>query len=323
MASLANGLLLPASPRLFLSPRPVITELLSSASRPRYFASSSILRSAAPHTRSAKPQSSLTKGLAPPAATTTRQPTGYAVVKNLATKPTPTILYESGSQFWFYFGCWTSGLSILAWTGLTGPQIVFQPEGVPQFVGWVYGISYALLGSMGFYILSKTPSIVRTIRVLPARAAQANATPRPAPASARQVRQETAPQLQMEVTVNRVLPFIQPKVITTTLDKVSLTSRFSLPDEYVPELKRQEQQRNEEEKRKKLREFDMNHLLTMPFRRLARAFVAMFRGVRAAWTDMGYGVMVVDGKSYKVNVVKGFAHDGFRTLERIVPVKAK
>lgn len=127
----------------------------------------------------------------------------------------------------------------------------------------------------------------------------------------------------MEVTVNRVLPFIQPKVITTTLDKVSLTSRFSLPDEYVPELKRQEQQRNEEEKRKKLREFDMNHLLTMPFRRLARAFVAMFRGVRAAWTDMGYGVMVVDGKSYKVNVVKGFAHDGFRTLERIVPVKAK
>lgn len=127
----------------------------------------------------------------------------------------------------------------------------------------------------------------------------------------------------MEVTVNRVLPFIQPKVVTTSLDKVHLASRFSLPDEYVPELRRQEQLRNEERKKKELKKFDMDHLLTMPFRRLGRAFASMFRGVRAAWTDMGYGVIVVDGKSYKVNVVKGFAHDGFRTLERIVPVKEK
>jgi len=49
----------------------------------------------------------------------------------------------------------------------------------------------------------------------------------------------------------------------------------------------------------------------------------MFRGVRAAWTDMGFGVITVDGKDYKVDVTKGFAHDGFRTLERIVTVGPK
>ena len=45
-----------------------------------------------------------------------------------------------------------------------------------------------------------------------------------------------------------------------------------------------------------------------------------FAGVRSAWTDMGFGVIKVDGKDYKVDVTKGFAHDGFRTLERVVTI---
>ncbi|VUC20641.1 unnamed protein product, partial [Clonostachys rosea] len=93
--------------------------------------------------------------------------------------------------------------------------------------------------------------------------------------------------------------------------------------EYVPELKRKELARKAEEEQVALRRFDMEHLLTMPFRRMGRALKGLFRGVRSAWTDMGWGVMTVDGKNYKVNVEKGFAHDGFRTLERIVPIDPK
>jgi hypothetical protein len=36
---------------------------------------------------------------------------------------------------------------------------------------------------------------------------------------------------------------------------------------------------------------------------------------------MGYGMIKVDGKQYKVDVTKGFAHDGFRTLEKLVDIK--
>lgn len=167
-----------------------------------------------------------------------------------------------------------------------------------------------LLGSMGFYLITKTPNIVGAIRVIPAKLAAGTGAAAAGPAP-----------LQMEVTVKRMLPFMQPKVLTTNLENVTLKSRFSLPDEYVPELRRLEAQRAEDARRSALREFDMNHLLTMPFRQLGRVFSNMFSGVKSAWTDMGYGIIEVDGKKYKVDVTKGFAHDGFRTLEKLVIIK--
>ncbi|TQV99952.1 hypothetical protein V2A60_005369 [Cordyceps javanica] len=262
-------------------------------------------------------------------------PTRYAFIKSLGSKTTPTILYESPSHFWFYFGCWTSGISILAWTALTGPTVVRQPEGTPSWVGYVFGAAYVLLGAMAFYLLSKTPNVVRSIRLLPAAASIAPApTPAAAAASAAaRIAQPVAAAAattaattampQLEVTVNRMVPILNPKVLVTSLDNVALKSRFSLPDEYVPELKRLEQQRAEEEARTKQRKFDMQHLLTMPFRHIGRAFSGFFRGVRAAWTDMGFATIKVGDKEFKVDVTKGFAHEGFKTLERLVSVGYK
>ncbi|KGQ12545.1 hypothetical protein BBAD15_g1708 [Beauveria bassiana D1-5] len=232
-------------------------------------------------------------------------PTRYAFIKSLGSKTTPTILYESPSHFWFYFGCWSSGISILAWTVLTGPTVVQQPQGIPSWVGYVFGAAYVLLGSMAFYLISKTPNVAAAVAAAarPVTAAGA-ATVMP----------------QLEVTVNRMMPILSPKIIVTNLDNVALKSRFSLPDEYVPELKRQEQERAVEEARAKQRKFDMQHLLTMPFRHISRAFSGFFRGVRAAWTDMGFATIKVGDKEFKVDVTNGFAHEGFRTLERLVPV---
>ncbi|KAG6003980.1 hypothetical protein E4U21_001560 [Claviceps maximensis] len=247
----------------------------------------------------------------------------YAFIKSLTSKQTPTILYEGPSHFWFYFGCWSSGIAILGWTALTGPTVIRQPEGIPQWVGVVFGASYMLLAAMGFYIISKTPNIVSTIRVLPPTAGGRSITPTASTAAASTfatAAPAAATQPQLEVTVKRMVPFLQPKIITTSLDNVSLKCRFSLPDKYVPELKRIELKYQQEQQRKALHKFDMQHLLTMPFRRLGRAFVNMFRGVRAAWTDMGFGAIKVDGKYYKVDVTQGFAHDGFRTLEQLVHV---
>jgi hypothetical protein len=234
----------------------------------------------------------------------------YAFIKNLANKPTPTTLYEGPSHFWFYFGCWTSGISILIWTATTAPTAVKQPEGVPQWVGVVFGASYVLLGSMGFYLIAKTPNIIHSIRFLPQSAGQAAKSGSATGAGPR-----------MEVTVKRMLPFLRPKVIVANLENVSLKSRLSLPEAYVPHLRRLERQQAEEARRKELWKFDKEHLLTMPFRRLGRAFVDLFQGVRAAWTDMGMGHINVKGKQYKLDVTKGFAHDGFRTLERLVPIE--
>lgn len=316
MASLPRGLFHPGL-RPLLHPRSVLSELASSQSR--FFTNSLRLRVSLPNIKTT-PSIKPTKPPTSPKPNPSQGQSSYALVKSLATKPTSTILYEGPSNFWFFFGCWSSGLSILTWTSLTGPWVLFQesPEGIPEWVTWVNGSSYVLLAAMGFYLISKTPNIVKTIRVLP------STTRRAAPVGAAAATPAaTAPALQMEVTVHRMLPLLRPKVLTTSLDNVSLKSRLSLPGESVPELRRDEVRRRESQRARELRRFDMEHLLTMPFRKLGRAMAGMFQGVRAAWTDMGLGVIRVDGKEYKVNVTKGFAHDGFRTLERIVPVKAK
>ncbi|CAI6088908.1 unnamed protein product [Clonostachys chloroleuca] len=322
MASFSRGLLW-HSLRPLSSPRILLSELSAPRAAARLLTTSPCL-----HAATSSPAKTSRPPPPPPRPSQRGQPpkpsglTNYALIKTLATKPTPTVLYEGASHFWFYFGCWTSGITILAWTCLTAPSVVSQPEGVPSWVSWVYGASYALLTGMGFFLISKTPNIVSSIRVLPAAAAKS--APANVPAAAR--RAPSAPSAAaptMEVTVQRMVPLLQPKVLRVPLDKVSLKSRLSLPDEYVPELRRKELARRAEQEQVALRRFDMEHLLTMPFRRMGRALKALFRGVRSAWTDMGWGVMTVDGKNYKVNVEKGFAHDGFRTLERIVPIDPK
>lgn len=180
------------------------------------------------------------------------------------------------------------------------------------------GTTYCLLTAMGFFLISKTPGIVSQIRVLPSTTTRAVPTPAGTAAPV-----ATSPSLQMEVTVQRMLPAMAPKVVTVPLEKVSLKSRFSLPQEYVPDLRRQEIKEEALQKAKRQQKFDMQHLMTLPFRKIGRGFKGMFGGVRSAWTDMGFGKINVDGKEYRVNVERGFAHNGFQTLERLVPVKAK
>lgn len=175
-----------------------------------------------------------------------------------------------------------------------------------------------LLAAMGFWLINKTPGIISQIRVIPTTATRA--VPIPA-ATAQPV--AASPSLKMEVTVQRMFPALSPKVLTVPLENVSLKSRLSLPQEYVPQLRRQEIKAEERQKAKEQQKFDMQHLLTLPFRKIGRGVKGMFTGVRSAWTDMGFGTIRVDGKEYKVNVERGFAHNGFQTLERLVPVKPK
>ncbi|EQL00998.1 hypothetical protein G6O67_003143 [Ophiocordyceps sinensis] len=313
MASLARSFLFPCGRQSLLRPRLQAAVESRTTSAARLFTTSLRFRAAAqvaPKTAKPLPRVSKVKAPSPapppPAAaapqTATLAPSRYAFIKHLATKQTPTLLYEAPSHFWFYFGCWTSGLSLIGWTMLTGPTVVNQPEGVPKWVGVVYGVSYVLLGCMGFFLISKTPNIVGSIRVLPASPSAAATGP------------------LLEVSVKRMMPLLAPKVVTASLDKVALKSRFSLPDEYVPELKRLEHERKEKARRAAARKVDMTHILTLPFRRVGRGILGMFRGVKSAWTDMGLGHIRIDGNEFKVDVMRGFSHDGFRTLERLVRI---
>ena len=330
MASLTKGLFYPPI-RPLIRPQHILSQLSSSqlpSAQPRLFTTSFLRLAVQPATKTS--QTSKSSNPSPQTAGRAAPPSqsSYGLVKNLAAKPSPTTLYEGASPFWFYFGCWSTGLPILAWTALTNPGVIAQPLGTPDWITYVIDGAYVLLAGMGFTILYRTFNIVKSIRVIP-EAPKVTTRPAPVPAPAATLPVATGratpgpAALKVEVTVHRTLPFLSPRVITTDLKNVSLKSRFSLPEAYAPGLRGGEQQRQAEARKRELAKFDKEHLLTMPFRKVGRGFAAMFNGVRAAWTDMGYGVIRVDGKEFKVNVVKGFAHDGFRTLERLVPVKEK
>lgn len=301
MASFSRGLFLPGLRQSFSS-RAILPEL--PVFKSRFFSTGTRLCAAAPKA----PKSPASRVPKPTLSKTGIAPSRYAFIKSLATKPTPTMLYEAPSHFWFYFGCWSSGLFLLGWTALTARTTMDQPEGVAPWVGYVFGFCYVLLVAMAFFLLSKTPNVVQTIRLVPRQAA----------ASATGASSTVNGQAQLEVTVKSMVPFMRSKVVTADLDKVAMQSRFSLPEEFVPELKRLELKRQQEEAKKALWKFDMEHILTMPFRRVGRVIRRIFVGMRSAWTDMGFGVIEVNGKAYKVDVTEGYAHDGFRTLEKLV-----
>ena len=182
-------------------------------------------------------------------------------------------------------------------------------------MGYTLIVANVLIGSMGLYMITKTPGIINAIRVIPAQSASSGKI------AGKGVAAITQPAPHIEVEVKRMVPFLSHKTIKTSFDKVVLKNRLSLPSEYVPELQRQNLRRVEELRKEELRRFDMNHIMTMPFRRMGRAFAAFFNGVKTAWTDMGFGKIQVDGKWYKVDVTKGFAHDGFRSLEKIAKIQ--
>jgi hypothetical protein len=228
----------------------------------------------------------------------------YGFQKALAAKARPTILYEGASHFWFYFGCWSTASAITAFILWVAPTVLYSDQ-VPTWYIAINAVSYVAFAAIGFKLVAATPNIIQRIRFVPGKA-----LPRPG----------SAPTGRLEVTVNSALPFVKPRVITTDAANVSLKSRLALPDHLVPELVRAQQKLEDEAKRRALRKFDMEHLLTMPFRQIGRVSKSIFQGVRAGFTDMGFGRVTVNGKEYKLDVTKGYAHDGFRTLEKLVPV---
>ncbi|KAG9257310.1 uncharacterized protein F5Z01DRAFT_648446 [Emericellopsis atlantica] len=322
MASFCRGLFQPGLQPLFRpaqsfsSPRSILLrDILKARPSARAYASKAKVPPQAPKSQPAK---SIPK--AQPARTAAPPPTSYGLLRTLAAKSKPTVLYEGPSHFWFRTACWTSGLTLIAWAALTGPSWwVPHLEGFAAWINWVYNISYILFAGMGFFLILKTRGIVSMIRLVPQTSTQ---TVRAAPVGAATtgLPATTASTPKLEVSVNNSLPFLKPKKIVTDIDKVSLKTRFSLPKEMVPELSRQHAL-EAEEKAKALKKYDMEHLFTMPFRKIGRGFSGFFRATRSAWTDMGYGVINVDGKQYRVNIERGFALDGFKTLERLVPVK--
>jgi hypothetical protein len=247
-------------------------------------------------------------------ATTARLPaTNYAFFQQLANKGSPTLLYEAPSHFWLILSAWNITIFCWAYAGYNfATTYLHPPEGLQFWVVPAYGVICAFMGGLGMYFALGTTGIVKSIRVIPGRAAAASA-------AATRGGARSLPPLNLEFKIKRPLPFGGTKTIVSPAEKV--TSKKNVYSPGVYESAAQQRARELQEKRFRQERFEYekeNHIMTMPFRQAARGIGAAWKAFKRAFTQDGWSKVKVNGKTYKVDLTGGWALEEGRALARMV-----
>ncbi|TPX09801.1 uncharacterized protein E0L32_008992 [Thyridium curvatum] len=322
-AAQSQRLLLRASP-FFSSVRTLQTSSIRQAA-----AKAAPARRAPPTTRRPPPVLPATPSVAAAGA---KLPPPRSFAEQLARKGSPTTLYEAPSHFWFRFSSFAAGAFCVTYTLINyWSMYIYPPEGLSWWVPHAFGVICTFMGAMGAYFVLGTSRVVRSVRAVPA--AQALASHK---ALAKKAGAATPP-LYIELAVARMVPFMRPKTIVAAPDQVELPFRMAdcrldgargrggaaaAAEEPVLTGRQQiEAKRAEEERRKAERKYEMDHLMTAPFRHAGQAMVTMWDGIRKSLTREGLAKVYVEGRMYKMDLSGGWALDQGRALDRLVNVK--
>ncbi|KAH9900611.1 hypothetical protein F4778DRAFT_739677 [Xylariomycetidae sp. FL2044] len=279
----------------------------------RSFTTSNILANTA--TRKARPKPSRPSSEAPSASTAQTAKVGYAHALALKSSGRGTILYESSPNRLFLASSYAAGLT--CWTAASLNAWINYlncPEGLPQWVPVSYGLLSIIMVGLGTKFALMPAGIVRSITVTSPR--RKNAAEGKSDAS-------SLPPVQLEFSVRRdaPFPFVPPKRILAAPDAVAMKTRLfhvtSPPTDHEKAVSRQE----DEEQRKKAREYELTHLMTSPFRDARRFMSHIFSALRRGLTGEGFAPIEVDGKEYKLDITAGYALEDGRALDRIVKIE--
>jgi hypothetical protein len=161
--------------------------------------------------------------------------------------------------------------------------------------------------------------IVNSVRVLPSSAKDGKyGTSTGTAALLQQQQQGAAPQLDIEVTVKSLFPFVRPRQIVAPLSEVSVPTRVVDPNTCQTNLERLERMRQEKLEAEERRRYDMAHIWTVPFRHAGRWIKAFWPGTVKFVTGGGFGTLVIKGENLKLDVVDGWHLDEGRALEKLV-----
>lgn len=81
------------------------------------------------------------------------------------------------------------------------------------------------------------------------------------------------------------------------------------------------ERRAEEARRKAARQYELDHIMTAPFRDGARAAGTVMAGIRRGITGEGFAPLIVNGVKYKLDITSAYALDEGRALDRVVRVE--
>ncbi|KAI1661688.1 hypothetical protein F4813DRAFT_345342 [Daldinia decipiens] len=236
--------------------------------------------------------------------------------QKLADKSSPTILYEAGPQGVFLFSSYTAGIFFI---GAATTNIVLNVYNLPEGLHWIVSVGFGMMGLLlaacGTRFALMPAGMIRSIKVLPARSVKA-LNPAAKTATA-----ENLP-VRLEIEARRTVPFPGVPLRRIQVDpndvvmKAPLYNRKAPPSDYEKMLMKKQ----EEVRRKQEREYEMNHLMTAPFRHGKQVFSMLFKNFRRGLTGEGFAPIMINGIKYKLDITSAYVLEEGRALDRIVKI---
>ncbi|RYO81849.1 hypothetical protein DL764_009701 [Monosporascus ibericus] len=245
--------------------------------------------------------------------------------QNLASKSTPTILYEAAPQRAFLISSYAAGLFGVMAGGINMWFNVYNvPEGTSFWVSYVFGAVGFMMAALGTRFAMMPASIVRSITLLPASTAATTAQSAKAGAGAAAKVASAARPVLLEVKARRTspFPFVPLKRMQVEPQQVVMKTRLFTPSKTEPSpYEKIAMKREEERRRKEAQQYEKDHLMTAPFRHGAWAAGTIFAGIRQGLTGEGFVPIEVNGAQYKLDVTGAYALEDGRALDRIVKIE--
>lgn len=271
-----------------------------------------------------------------PSTTTRALPPSPAYAALLASKTTPTLLYEAPNQFWFTFSAFNAGAFCISYVAVQYYTIfVNTPPGLAWWVPHGYAVICGFMATIGFYWMRWPSRIVRAISAVPGGGgkAKADAEGRSSGGGGSSAGGRPGPQpqsLQLEVATRRWLPLLPPSKTRYRLEEVHVPVRVASlvhaaasggKAAGVERLSQREQvlqARAEEERKAKARQYELDHIMTAPFRHFARGMKTALGGMARALTRDGFAKIRLGKAELKLDVKGGWFLDEGKALDRLI-----
>lgn len=246
-----------------------------------------------------------------PSTATRAPPPSPAYAALLASKPSPTLLYEAPNQFWFTFSAFNAGAFCISYVAVQYYTIFIDTP--PNLAWWVphsYAVICGFMATIGFYWMRWPSRIVRSANAVPV--AGKGGEPKG---------------LQLELETKRWVPFLPNKKTMYQLEEVHVPARVAslvYAASHVAKLTPAEQvlaAKVAEEEKVKARQYELDHIMTAPFRHFGRGVKAAFGGMARALTREGFAKIRCKKAELKLDVKGGWFLDEGKALDRLIHAK--
>ncbi|TGJ83965.1 hypothetical protein E0Z10_g4820 [Xylaria hypoxylon] len=230
--------------------------------------------------------------------------------QRLAMMSRPTTLYEAAPQTGFLISSYGAAFFCFSSAGINSWFNVFNlPPGIASWVPVGFGVISFMFAAIGTLFALRPSSVIRSIKVLPY------------PAS-RQAQDPSPRSVMLEVVARRISPIPLPsKRFQVEPDNIVLVNRMQHRPVVLSREQMAAKKLEDAERRKQEREYELDHLMTAPFRDAGRASSTIMGNIRRGLTGEGFAPVFINGVRYKLDLEGGYALENGQVLDRLVKIQ--